>query len=304
MSNYPDHIVVFFADVAGSTQMYEQLGDSVAHECIAESLERIVRQGTLYHGRLIETIGDEVMMTFHQPRDAARAACEIQRLFAASKVKGRTVKVRIGFHYGPIEHTPDGHPFGDSVNVAARVAALCETGRIIATESSLAGLHHSNEFTVRPYQRTRVKGKSEPLVLEEVVWDSEDATSLFTMTQTTLVKAPGLSLQLNYRGHQVTLGTDRPSYVIGRGTDCDLIIESGLASRRHCRLEFRWGQVFLVDHSTNGTYVQSQEGKREGDGVSMRLHRRELPLKGKGSISIGTPVEAADEACQVHFEID
>lgn len=302
MSNYPDQIVVFFADVAGSTRMYEQLGDSVAHECIAESLGRIVQQGIHHHGRLIETIGDEVMMTFCQPKDAARAACEIQRLFATSTVQGRLVKVRIGFHFGPIEHTPEGHPFGDSVNVAARVVSLCESSRIIATQSSLTALHHSQEFNIRPYLRTRVKGKSEPLILEEVVWDNEDATSLFNMTHT-MIKSPGLSLQLDYRGHQITLGTYRTSYVIGRGADCDLIIESSLASRRHCRLEFRWGQVFLVDHSTNGTYVQSQEGKREGDGVSMRLHRRELLLKGKGRISIGTPVEAADEACQVHFDI-
>lgn len=303
MSIQPDHIVVFFADVSGSTQMYERLGDTLAHDCISQSLERIVQHATRLHGRLIETIGDEAMITFERPLDAARAACAIQRQFASDPVQGHYIKVRIGFHYGPIEFTEAGHPFGDTVNVAARVAALCEAGRIIATQQSLASIQGDAEFILRPYQRTRVKGKSEPLILEEIVWDNEDATSLFNLTQATLVKSAGLVLKLGYMGNSVTLTTERPSYVIGRGTDCDLIIESALASRRHCRLEFRWGEVYLVDHSTNGTYLYSGAGKRETDGVSARLHRREVALKGKGTISIGTPVESSIQVCLVDFDI-
>jgi adenylate cyclase len=303
LSTLPDHIVIFFADVSGSTQMYERLGDTTAHDCISRSLQRIIQHATQHHGRLIETIGDEAMITFARPADAVQAACEIQRHFAREPVQGQHyVKVRIGFHFGPIEYD-DGHPFGDTVNVAARVAALCEAGRIIATQNSLTECPRSDEYQLRPYQRTRVKGKSEPLVLEEIVWDNEDATSLFNFTQNTMIKAAGLMMDLSYMGNRVSLTTERPSYVIGRGTDCDLIIESALASRKHCRLEFRWGEVYLVDHSTNGTYVRTEVGKRESDGISARLHRRDMPLKGKGKISIGTPVESAIEVCQVEFEI-
>lgn len=303
MSNLPDHIVIFFADVSGSTQMYERLGDTIAHDCISQSLQRIIHHATEHKGRLIETIGDEAMITFDHAIDAARAACAMQQHFASTPVNGQHfVKVRIGFHYGPIEYD-DGHPFGDTVNVAARVVSLCEAGRIIATQSSLQSCHCNDEFLLRPYQRTRVKGKSEPLILEEIVWDNEDATSLFNFTQNTMVKAPGLIMELNYLGNRYTLATDRPTYVIGRGTDCDLIIESALASRRHCRLEFRWGEVYLIDHSTNGTYVCTETGKRESDGISARLHRREIPLKGKGVISVGTPVESSIQVCQVEFEI-
>lgn len=303
MSILPDHIVVFFADVSGSTQMYERLGDTIAHDCISHSLQRIIQHATAHRGRLIETIGDEAMITFERPADAARAACDIQRHFAREPVQGKHyVKVRIGFHFGPIEYD-DGHPFGDTVNVAARVVSLCESGRIVATQHTLASCHQGSEFQLRPYQKARVKGKSQPLVLEEVVWDNEDATSLFNFTQSTLVKAPGLSMDIIYQGNRISLSTDRSSYVVGRGTDCDLIIESALASRRHCRLEFRWGEVYLVDHSTNGTYVCSEAGKRESDGISARLHRREILLNGKGVISIGTPVESAIAVCLVEFEI-
>lgn len=303
MQNQPDHIVVFFADVSGSTQMYERLGDTLAHDCISESLQRIAQQVKLHHGRLVETIGDEAMVTFVNPLDAARAACAIQQQFAREPVAGKQyVKVRIGFHYGPIEFD-NGHPFGDTVNVAARVVALCEAGRIIATQESLAAVKSSGDFTLRLYQRARVKGKSAPLITEEIVWDNEDATSLFNFTQNTLVKASGLMMDVIYRGNRISLTTDRPSYVIGRGTESDLVVDSALASRAHAKLEFRWGEVYLVDHSTNGTYLRSSQGKRESDGISVRLHRRELLLKGKGEISIGTPVESANESCLIRFEI-
>lgn len=299
MSNLPDHIVVFFADVSGSTQLYERLGDTAAHACISQSLQRIIQHASAHRGRLVETIGDEAMITFERPADAARAACEMQRHFAREPVYGgHYVKVRIGFHFGPIEYD-QGHPFGDTVNVAARVVALCEAGRIVATQHTVAGCRQSTEYQLRPYQRARVKGKSQPLVLEEIVWDHEDATSLFNFTQNNTIRMAGPTLELIHLGNRIRLGTDRASYVIGRGTDCDLIIDSALASRRHCRLEFRWGDVYLEDHSTNGTYI-SDAGAR---GASTRLHRREIPLKGRGVLSIGTPVESGTDVCRVEFEI-
>jgi len=294
-----------FADVSGSTQLYERLGDTQAHECISESLQRIVRHVKQNRGRLIETIGDEAMVTFADPHDAIQAACSIQRQFAVEPVSGgQRVKVRIGFHFGPIEYDATQHPFGDTVNVAARVVALCEAGRIIATRESLSRINGAGDFTLRAYQRTRVKGKSEPLVTDEIVWDNEDSTSLFNATQNTLVKAPGPMMNLAYRDQLIALGTDRLSFVIGRGPESDLVIDNALASRAHAKLEFRWGEVYLVDHSTNGTYLRLGDSRRETHGTaSVRLHRRELLLTGKGEIGIGTPVENAGDTCLIRFEI-
>lgn len=304
MRNPIEHIVIFFADVSGSTQMYERLGDTVAHECISASLQRISEQVARHQGQVVETIGDEVMALFRDPLNAARAACAIQQQFASQPVAGsHTVKVRIGFHYGPIEFDAEGHPFGDTVNVAARVVGLCEAGRAIATEGSLAAVKQTGEFSLRLYQRARVKGKSMPLVVEEILWDCEDATSLFNLTQNTPLKAAGLVMELVYRGNRISLVSDRPAFVIGRGMEADLVVDSALASRAHARLEFRWGEVYLVDHSTNGTYVRSGQGKRESDGVPVRLHRRELLLKGKGEIGIGAPVDSADDSGLIHFEV-
>ncbi len=300
MSQQRDKIVIFFADVSGSTQLYERFGDTEAYDCISESLQRIVDHASQYGGRLIETIGDEVMIAFERPKDAARAACAMQQAFDTTPVnKTHFIKIRIGFHFGPIEYDERGRPFGDTINVAARVVALCEPGRIVATQDSLDSCRERNEFVLRPYQRTRVRGKSEPLVLEEVVWEIKDTTSLSNVTQNTMVGAPELTLELKHLGKRIILTSDQPPFVIGRGVDCDLIVESALASRRHCLLEFRWGEVYVVDHSTNGTYLSTGSERS----AITRLHRREMPIKGQGTISIGAPLKPVVRVCQISYKI-
>lgn len=303
----PDQIVIMFADVSGSTQLYENLGDTDAHDCISESLNRITRHALNHKGHLVETIGDEAMLMFADVNDAASAAVDIQQHFFREPVtNNHFIKIRIGFHFGPIEYD-QGHPFGDTVNVAARVASLCEAGRIIATDGTVSLLAPSDLFQVRPYQTARVKGKSKPIRVQEIVWDREDATSMVNatqLTQLTQLDAQPLRLQLYYMGTVYDLDPGQGAFLIGRDTHCNLIIDSALASRTHARIEFRWGEAILTDHSTNGTYVEAQRGKREGDGQSIRLHRREMALHGTGKIAIGGAVEQASEVSLLGYKID
>ena len=64
MQNITGSLAVLFADVSGSTSLYEKLGDARALECIGLCLN-IMREVTAEHGgRVIKTIGDEVMCVF------------------------------------------------------------------------------------------------------------------------------------------------------------------------------------------------------------------------------------------------
>jgi adenylate cyclase len=68
---------------------------------------------------------------------------------------------------------------------------------------------------------------------------------------------------------------NHPRIVIGRAKACDLVIGDKLASRLHCTLEARDDEFFLLDHSTNGTYV-TVEGEHEillnGEGLALATH--------------------------------
>ena len=139
------------------------------------------------------------------------------------------------------------------------------------------------------------------------MWDREDSTSMVNATQfTQLTQLENLpfELQLYYQGQIIEMIPGQGPFLIGRDASCNLVIDSALASRAHARLEFRWGEFVLTDHSTNGTYVEAMRGKREGDGASVRLHRREMVLSGMGKIAIGTKVEQATEVNLLGYKIE
>src|SRR5678816_1506832 len=81
---------VLFADVSGSTKLYETAGDAVAHAAI-EKCVNLMREKTLSSkGRVIKTIGDEVMSAFPTADDAAGAAIEMQAAISELPPVGNT----------------------------------------------------------------------------------------------------------------------------------------------------------------------------------------------------------------------
>ena len=94
-------LAILFADVCGSTKLYEIHGDAKAREaiakCVALMSESTARQG----GTVIKTIGDEVMSTFKTADDAAQAAAEMQEgITEGMSIDGKPLAIRIGFHFG------------------------------------------------------------------------------------------------------------------------------------------------------------------------------------------------------------
>ena len=98
-------LAILFADVVGSTRLYEVLGDERARETVARCIE-VMRQSTDQHkGTVIKTMGDEIMATFPTADDALNAAAQMQRIIRDSKdmdVEGAHVAIRIGCHFGPV----------------------------------------------------------------------------------------------------------------------------------------------------------------------------------------------------------
>jgi len=64
MSAQTNKIAILFADICGSTALYEKLGDLLARQLIARCIS--IMKGTLstHNGTLIKTIGDEILCTF------------------------------------------------------------------------------------------------------------------------------------------------------------------------------------------------------------------------------------------------
>jgi pSer/pThr/pTyr-binding forkhead associated (FHA) protein len=73
----------------------------------------------------------------------------------------------------------------------------------------------------------------------------------------------------------------RAAIVVGRGAECDLVVNDGLASRQHLSIKLVHTQFYLFDHSTNGTFVTHENGEE------VHVLRRELLLDGTGEIRVG-----------------
>jgi len=91
-------------------------------------------------------------------------------------------------------------------------------------------------------------------------------------------------LVLNWQQRNATLGSAEQSVSLGTGSAVDLSVVSTFASRAHAYIERRKQDYVLVDHSTNGTYVQTEDER-----ISM-VHRGEMRLWGAGWISLGEPL--------------
>src|SRR3972149_6315526 len=96
-------VTVLFADVSGSTKLYESEGDEVAMEAIARCLDQLRQTVESSGGRVVKTIGDEVLAVFPTPDAAAFAASNMLYAIDALPLVGATkLAVRIGFSCGPV----------------------------------------------------------------------------------------------------------------------------------------------------------------------------------------------------------
>ncbi|SVE29524.1 uncharacterized protein METZ01_LOCUS482378, partial [marine metagenome] len=164
------NIGIMFADVVGSTQLFEVLGDDMARTTIAETLELLTNVTNSHNGTVIKTIGDEVMCTFPEADDSANAATEMHETLEDAndmREEGPKIKVRIGMHFGPAL-LEGGDVFGDAVNVAARMAAQAKGGQIITTKTTIDLLDPVTQATSRFVDRAPIKGKKEDIEIYEI----------------------------------------------------------------------------------------------------------------------------------------
>jgi len=283
-------LATVFADISGSTKLYETLGDAVARELVSECLALMTEHITRNEGTVIKTIGDEIMCTFPTANDAVQASMDMQEgvtedLPQQNPNTPSTLTIRVGLHYGPAI-LESGDVFGDAVNVAARMAGLAKGGQIITTQETADALSPALRDSTRHLDRIPVKGKAESIDIFEVIWQAEDVTRMATgLISTATLK---VTLKLTYHDENRKLDHTSGACVLGRGTKADLIVDDSMASREHARVECRRGKFYLIDQSTNGTYVRTPEGPSF-------LRREELLLTGEGQIAFVREVRAATE---------
>jgi class 3 adenylate cyclase len=271
-------LAVLFADISGSAKLYETLGDSEALATVERCLAIIKQVCSDTGGRVVKTIGDEVMAVFPGADGAARAATEMQARISAQKTsRGTPLAIHVGFHFGPV--LEDGNDvFGDTVTVAARLSNLARGGQVFTSKETVATLPPAVRARTRDHQAQSVKGKQQDVGLFELVWqETEDELTALS----TRVELRPSFLKLKHGDQELELSDTRASLSIGRDPQNDLVIGDRKASRMHARIERRRDKFVIIDHSSNGTYVTM------GNEPEIALRREELVLRGQGRVSFG-----------------
>ena len=296
MTEQQQDVAVLFVDVSGSTKLYDTAGDAVAVEAIDKCIMLFRKKTEEHKGRVIKTIGDEVMSVFPNAGEATEAAIEMQYgIDEFPLVAGTKLGIRIGFHAGPVVDR-DGDVFGDTVNLAARLTGLATRGQIITSRESVNQLPAMLKSSCRQLYSIPVKGKAEEVMLCEVFWQqSEEATTMASLR--TVVQAPKETrLWLKYRGKEIVLTGDRNTVALGRDAGSDLVIQDRMASRMHCNIERRLNKFALIDHSANGTFL------KVGAENEIMLRREEIVLRESGVIAFGQSSAKTEELVEFKCE--
>lgn len=284
-------VTVLFADVSGSTKLYESEGDKAAMEAIARCIGQLRQTVESSGGRVVKTIGDEVMAVFPTPDAAAFAAGNMQYAIDVLAPVGATkLGVRIGFHCGPVIQS-DNDIFGDTVNLAARLVEQAGRSQIITSRETSDRLGPAFRSFKRPLYAIHVKGKAEEVELCELIWRQSDDVTMSLSSRMSARPEP-LMLRLKYRDREIIRRRANESITMGRDLDCSLVIAGNRASRKHCTIERRQDKFVLADQSTNGTYV-TVEG-----GAEILLQREEFRLGKHGWIAFGEPRAEAEEVVE------
>jgi adenylate cyclase len=268
---------LLFVDISGSTALADAVGDLEAHARIDQRLRRLQSATTDHGGQIVKSVGDGLMCDFGDPDRALHAARAMQ-LTMHEAPGGFSLGVHVGCHYGPVLDTA-GDIYGDSVNVAARLAGLAKSGQVIVTGDLVKHLSAQMREGVRPLGEVAVKGRREPIEILEYLWEG---------SREPLMLRPSDSPQRPAKLHVIcaeracVLDESRADAItLGRDAASDIVILDREASRRHARIERRPDTFVLVDHSSNGTYVHIDNE------TEVWVRREEFILRGRGQIALG-----------------
>lgn len=286
---------ILFADVCGSTQIYEQHGDAEGLRIVGGAVSVLSEVTTTHDGTVVKTIGDEVMARFADPSVACKTAEAMHRAIREEEsLSELDVRVKIGLHCGEVLMEA-GDVYGDAVNVAARMVELAQADQIITTQATIEQLPEALRENTRRLSKITVRGKEQPLQICEYLWKSDDAarTVVGGPSYQAMLQQASSKLLLEYRNQEISVDADDAVFTLGRSKENSLAVEHGRVSRRHAHIEFVNGFFVLTDRSTNGTHVRM--GAEE-----VVIHRDEIRLMGEGYISLGQPLRE-DESQRIRF---
>ncbi len=283
-------VAILFADVVGSTQLYDKFGDTKASETVAICLNVMKDATHKFNGTVIKTIGDEVMATFPTVDEAMGAASLMQTRISSdsdNSAEHIPVSIRIGCHYGPVVQEQN-DIFGAAVHTANRMTSQAKARQIVISGTTVEKMSPEVQAQTRQIDLATVRGRLDEVALFELLWQPEEATSMLPTIEWESKLKRASRLILTFHDTSVVIDEKKKGANMGRADDNDLVVKGNLISRIHARIEMRRGRFMLVDQSTNGTFLLNESGEETF------VRRDSVVLDGKGVIGLGKVAKSGD----------
>ena len=295
---------VLFADLRGSTSLYETLGNAEATSVVTHTVTTMARTVPECGGQLIKTLGDGLMAAFELPAAGMQSALAMHEALDVLVTRGnergasaglRGLRLQVALACGEVVEM-GGDCFGDAVNVAARLIDHASDNETLITGGVMDGLPTELQRRFRNLDWLQLRGRAEPVKVH--VMGGRRGTDLAATqfgpvsnsVEPAAVRLTWINVSEVYDGAQMPV-------VLGRGTHTQFRVDDNRVSRAHARLDWHGGVFQLTDLSYNGSYVRFS-----GADELITLRRSSCTLHGSGSIGLGgTPADPT--APTVRFEV-
>ena len=286
---------VVFADLTGSTGVFEALGNAKATKAITKLTQWICAVCDEHAGRVVKTLGDGVLAVFADAHGALDAVVGLQRAHAErieQWPKELRMRLKVGVASGEVIDV-EGDCYGDAVNVASRLSDLSGPDQIWATESAVSQVRvPAAGVRFRSLGPIEVRGRAEPIKVFRVEWHEDALTVNLTHPSPLLLRLPiatraaaDIAIELSWLDQQARYGLQELPVYLGRDDEADFPVKDQRVSRQHARILWRNGHFVLTDLSSFGTWVRFDQG---GTG-ELALRRSEGVLVASGELALGAP---------------
>jgi len=282
--------VVVFADLTGSTKLFESQGNTIATRVVTRCTQMLGKYFTQAGGHVVKFLGDGLLVLFDRGEDAVEAAshtrdvlyeCNMEHIDSTNTPLG----LKIGIEFGSVIEQR-GDCYGDAVNVAARLGDRAESNEILLGESLYTRLPESKRILCTGIDRITIKGKTGLFKVWRFDWRHSAETTITGPLNLLDERSSTQRADIDVNGRHVQVLPMHGALVIGRSESCGLVIDDRRVSRRHARIEWIGGQCTLTDFSTNGTWVKFG---RKAELVILK--RDNCVLHGQGMVGLGVSPE-------------
>lgn len=273
-------LCVLHAEVAGKLQLSERLGPTEAAYAMERCLNRITHCARRHSASRTDVFEDRLIASFPAPAMTLLAAREmLERIRALLPMKGIKLALRAG-----AVMVRDAEACNEPAEDLARnMAELVSDPDGVLVSSAL------RDALPAPLLLRLVPVEASP--------ESKPSGSIFRLADTSLPtpaelrpppRTPRPTLWIGHQGRSWTIDEGHPQLLLGRDPANHIVVDDQFTSRQHARIEWRNNRFYLIDTSTNGTYLL------ESGGPERFIRGGQQALGEHGHFACGQPAKSAD----------